>query len=187
MPKKRARTSTGPTAKPSAPGRTPPPHLHVLLTGGTIDKSYDVVGERFTFDEGSIIRSSLATALIENYTVEQLYLIDSRDMNVDHRVKLVEAIDRSPHSRFIIVHGTSAMQETAHELDNQYSGEKTIVLTGALKPIRYSDTEAMANLATACCAARYFPAGVYIAMHGLVERPGAIAKDASTGQFVRTS
>ena len=62
--------------------------------------------------------------------------------------------------------------------------DKTIVLTGALAPARFAESDATFNLGMAFAAAQTLPAGVYIAMNGQVFRGDAVRKDRQQGQFV---
>ena len=48
--------------------------------------------------------------------------------------------------------------------------KKTIVLTGALSPARFSDSDATFNIGMAFATAQTLPAGVYVAMNGRVFR-----------------
>jgi L-asparaginase len=61
---------------------------------------------------------------------------------------------------------------------------KTIVLTGALAPARFTESDASFNLGMAFAAAQTAPAGVYIAMSGQVFDGLKVRKDRAAGKFV---
>ena len=61
---------------------------------------------------------------------------------------------------------------------------RTIVLTGALAPARFSETDAPFNLGMAFATAQTAPAGVYITVNGCVFRGDEVIKDRERGCFV---
>jgi L-asparaginase len=157
--------------------------LLVITTGGTFDKSYDVVNECFSFIEESSVPRLIEGAYLSDIEYAVVKLMDSWDMQAEHRSTIAAAIEKSPLSRIVVVHGTSTIIETANLFAERFGTEKTIVLTGALKPLRYDALEAACNFGAAICAARYFNPGVYVAMHGLVEPPHRLHKNSDTGRF----
>jgi L-asparaginase len=62
--------------------------------------------------------------------------------------------------------------------------DKTIVLTGAMRPFALGDSDASFNLGAALIAAQTLPAGVYICMNGNVHRGNEVIKDYQQGVFV---
>jgi L-asparaginase len=64
--------------------------------------------------------------------------------------------------------------------------DKTVVLTGALSPARFAETDAPFNLGMAVAAAQIAAPGVYIAMSGQVFDGLKVAKDRAAGKFVAT-
>jgi L-asparaginase len=60
---------------------------------------------------------------------------------------------------------------------------KTIVITGALRPERFSNSDADFNIGTALGALNVLPPGVYIAMSGRVLPWQHLKKDPKTGNF----
>ena len=67
------------------------------------------------------------------------------------------------------------MVDTAQEL--QGLDGKTIVLTGALNPARFRDSDAIFNIGCAVGAVQSLPPGVYIAMNGKVWDPDHVRKN----------
>ena len=64
---------------------------------------------------------------------------------------------------------------------------KTIVLTGALSPARFSDSDATFNIGMAFAAVQSLPSGVYVAMNGRVFRGDEVKKDREQRRFVATN
>ena len=58
-----------------------------------------------------------------------------------------------------------------------WAPEKTVVLTGAMRPAWFRDSDADFNLGFALGAASALPAGVYVAMHGRVFAAGRVRKN----------
>mmetsp|Transcript_28432 Transcript_28432/g.59568 ORF Transcript_28432/g.59568 Transcript_28432/m.59568 type:complete len:209 (+) Transcript_28432:190-816(+) len=95
-----------------------------------------------------------------------------------------------PFDGVVITHGTDTMAETARFLAEQHKHSHKvlppILVTGAMLPERFSDSDASFNLGMAIAAVQLSPPGfVGICMHGLVLKHDEIDRDAVTGQFVR--
>jgi len=88
----------------------------------------------------------------------------------------------SEFARIVITHGTDTMTQTAQAL--LAIRDKTIVLTGALAPARFNETDAPFNLGLAFAAAQVASPGVYIAMNGTVFRGDQVEKDRAQQRFV---
>jgi L-asparaginase len=71
--------------------------------------------------------------------------------------------------------------ETAHELRGLAG--KTIVLTGALQPARFADSDAAFNLGLAVGAAQVLPPGVYITANGQVFPADSVRKNVALNRF----
>jgi L-asparaginase len=159
-----------------------PNTILVLTTGGTIDKQY--------FDALSAyqITDSIVTKLLEvgrvrhPYQVEEVLRKDSIDMTDEDRAQIVAHVTRATQSSIVITHGTDTMTLTAQALA-QIPG-KTIVLTGALAPARFSESDAAFNLGMAFATAQTAAPGVYIAINGSVFRGDAVVKNRELGYFV---
>ncbi len=64
---------------------------------------------------------------------------------------------------------------------------RTIVLTGALAPARFAESDAVFNVGMAFGAVQSLPAGVYICMNGQVFEAAEVVKDRSRNAFVLRS
>jgi L-asparaginase len=155
----------------------------VLTTGGTIDKQYFDVTSQYQISD-SVIPKLLSLARVTHpFECEALLHKDSLDLTDSDRAAIVERVRNSAHTRVVITHGTDTMTLTAKAL-SAIDG-KTIVLTGALAPARFQESDAAFNLGMAFAAAQTAPQGVHIAMNGSVFRWGEVVKDAARQQFVR--
>ena len=81
----------------------------------------------------------------------------------------------------MITHGTDTMVQTAQHLKD--IATKPIVLTGAMKPARFRDTDALFNVGFALGALQSLSEGVYLAMNGGVFDPDRVAKNRYAMQF----
>ena len=157
----------------------------VLTTGGTIDKAYfDALSEY------QIVDSSLPQLLKEArvalpFRIVELMRKDSLELTDADRAAIVQAAAAAPETRIVVTHGTDTMTETAKALAAKVPG-KTIVLTGALTPARFADTDAPFNLGMAFAAVQTCPPGVWIAMSGQVFDGLKVRKDRAAGRFVET-
>jgi L-asparaginase len=156
----------------------------ILTTGGTIDKVYfDTKGG---YQVGApmveqILRHGRVTAAV---SVVELLRKDSLDMDDADRALIRDAVIDSEAARIIVTHGTDTMVETAQAL-NGIPG-KTIVLTGALQPGRFADSDAPFNLGMAIAAVQVLGAGVYIVANGTVFEGGQVRKNIALNQFEKT-
>ena len=155
----------------------------VLTTGGTIDKNYfDALSEYRIVDSG--IPALLEEARVAvPFRVVELMRKDSLDLTESDRALIAAAARQAPEGRIVITHGTDTMTETAQVLAAEVPG-KTMVLTGALSPARFAETDAPFNLGMAFAAAQACPAGVWIAMSGQVFDGLKVRKDREAGKFV---
>ena len=156
----------------------------ILTTGGTLDKVHDLVREALVFDReaGSCVPEILARARAEFPRVESLMWLDSLDMIDADRERILDAIRAAGERAIVIVHGTGTMGQTARYLAGRV-GDKTVVLTGAMRPQSLGRSDAGFNLGGAIVAAQLCAAGVWGVMNGRVMAADALDKDRNTGRF----
>ncbi|TIX48892.1 asparaginase domain-containing protein [Alteraurantiacibacter aquimixticola] len=154
----------------------------VLTTGGTIDKNYfDALSEYQITDSG--IPDLLKEARVAlPFRVVELMRKDSLELTDADRTLIAAAVREAPESRIVITHGTDTMTETAKALADV--PDKVIVLTGALSPARFAETDAPFNLGMAFAAAQTASPGVWIAMSGQVFNGVKVKKDRAAGRFI---
>ena len=158
------------------------PAILVLTTGGTIDKNYfDALSEYQIVDSG--IPALLKEARVAlPFRIEEACRKDSLELTGEDRAEIARRVTVAPETRIVITHGTDTMTETAKALAGVAG--KTLVLTGALSPARFAETDAPFNLGMAFAAAQVAPPGVYIAMSGQVFDGLKVKKDREAGRFV---
>ena len=153
----------------------------IYTTGGTIDKVYfDAKGG---YEVGApMVRQILEHArVLSDVPIVELLRKDSLEMTAADRAAIREAITASDAVRIVVTHGTDTMVETARELTG--IAGKTIVLTGALQPARFDDSDAAFNLGLAIGAVQALTAGVYIAANGQVFAANAVRKNKALNRF----
>ena len=156
----------------------------VVTTGGTIDKVYFDAKSEFEVGR-SLVGDLLREAHVHvDYEIVEVLRKDSLDMTDADRALVRDAIAARPHARVVVTHGTDTMVETARVLEALT--QRTIVLTGALSPARFANTDAMFNVGLAFGAVQALPAGVYIAMNGQIFASDRVRKDRVTNRFVAT-
>lgn len=155
--------------------------LKVFATGGTIDKVYfDAKSEYQVGAPGvsEIFRIGGVTAPIE---VESILKKDSLELTDADRALIREKILTSPYSHILITHGTDTMTVTAAAL--QGIPEKVIVLTGAMQPASFRESDAIFNVGFALGALQALAPGVHIAMNGQIFNPLKIKKNIQLNRF----
>lgn len=154
----------------------------VLTTGGTVDKAYfDALSEYQIVESG--IPALIAQARVAlPVRVMELMRKDSLELTDADRALIAAAVREAPESRVVITHGTDTMTESAKALAD--IAGKTIVLTGALSPARFAETDAPFNLGMAFATAQVAAPGVWIAMSGQVFDGLKVRKDRVAGKFV---
>ena len=160
-------------------------NLQIFTTGGTIDKVYfDALSEYQIGDP--VIGAMLEQMNVGfEYQVSELMRLDSLDMNDDHRRQIQQAVASAEATHILILHGTDGMVETASwlgDIDN-----KTILLTGALQPAAFANTDAVFNIGCAIGALQSRGFGVYIAMNGQVFAADQVVKNRAANRFETAS
>jgi L-asparaginase len=157
--------------------------IAIVTTGGTIDKAYFDALSTYQIGE-PVVTNLLKIGKVEHpFRIFELLRKDSLDMTAEDRLHLVEQVRSLSESRVVITHGTDTMTDSAAAL--AVVPHKTIVLTGALAPARFAESDAAFNLGMAFAAVQTLPPGVYIAMSGEVFRGHEVRKDRANARFVR--
>lgn len=155
-----------------------------IQMGGTIDKAYPKAIGGYAFDIGEAAFSSILADLKPSfkYSTKTICQKDSQDLTRQDRQLLKEYIDQTECDNFVVTHGTDTMIETGQFIA-EMSG-KTVVLTGALTPAAFKQSDAPIQLGLAIMAAQLLSAGVYIAMNGIVKPVSHIQRERKTGKFI---
>lgn len=156
--------------------------IRLLATGGTFDKEYNELTGALYFKAthlNEILQLGRSRLDLE---VETLMMIDSLEMNDDHRQNILNACQRCAENHILITHGTDTMENTA-----SYLGKagllKTIVITGAMVPYKFGSSDGLFNLGSALAFVQTLPAGVYVAMNGKYFPWNNVTKNKEKGEF----
>jgi L-asparaginase len=155
--------------------------LEILTTGGTIDKVY--FDKKNNYEVGEPFIEELLNKMNVNisFKVKSLMRIDSIDMTDVHRELILNHIINSNANNFLITHGTDTIVETAIYLKK--ISDKTIVLTGSLKPAIFIDNDAIFNVGSALTSSQILKKGVYIVINGQVFNPDNVRKNLEKNIF----
>ena len=155
--------------------------LNILTTGGTIDKIYYDDKSDYKIGEPEIGRILKAMDVAFRWEVRALMRKDSLHMIDSDRSLIRQAVLASNDQHYLITHGTDSMTETAAVLSDM--GDRVIVMTGALHPARFIDSDAVFNIGCAIGAVQTLPPGVWIVMNGQVWDPAHVRKNRSANRF----
>ena len=155
--------------------------LLIITTGGTIDKIYFDDKSDYQVGEPQISQILHLMHVAFDFEVTALMRKDSLHLTDSDR-QLIRATAAASDCRHVLItHGTDSMVETAAVLKGLAG--KTIVLTGALNPARFRDSDAIFNIGCAVGAVQSLPEGVYIAMNGKVWDPEHVRKNVRENRF----
>lgn len=163
-------------------------HIHLVITGGTIDSVFDGTLDTTVVNDSSVIQDYLTKMIRPHFKITQeiVTLKDSRAITDHTRADVVKAIQAAPSNYIIVTHGTYTMPNTASYLTERV-GEiqgKTVVLTGAYYPLKnFAESDASFNLGFACAMVLTQNPGVYLAMNGKLFSGGAVLKNIETRRF----
>jgi L-asparaginase len=153
-----------------------------LTAGGTIDKVYFDRLSDYQVGPPGVERILQELSVGFDYSVQSVLRKDSLDMTDDDRLMIRKAVRDTDESRILITHGTDTMIETAKCLDGIQG--KRVVLTGAMQPAGFQDSDAVFNvgMAIGVLLASSEP-GVWIVMSGGIFDPWKSRKNRSQGVF----
>lgn len=154
----------------------------ILTTGGTIDKAYFDALSEYQITDSAVGELLKEARVAVPFRVVELMRKDSLELTDDDRALITATARSAPETRVVVTHGTDTMTDTAKVL--AAIPGKTIVLTGALAPARFAQSDAAFNLGMAVAAAQVAQPGVYIAMSGEVFDGLKVRKDRAAGKFV---
>ncbi len=160
----------------------------ILTTGGTIDKTYDETDGSLR-NVRSVLNNILMGMRLPTLGVhhERVLTKDSLDMTDGDRDVILNAVRvaLADQDAVLVVHGTDTLEVTgAHLHDHLVGLDKPVVLTGAMRPYEFRDTDASQNITEALLACRLLDPGVYVVMHNQVLRFPGVVKDRSRLTFI---
>ena len=160
--------------------------IALLTTGGTIEKTYDEETGILS-NQSSQVDQMLKRLRLPGLRIQRLNLMakDSLEMTDHDREIICKAVELYMLQELpvILLHGTDTMEHTAEYLHNHLKCEKPVILTGAMKPFGFEDSDALQNLTEAMVSASILSPGVYIVIHGQVLQLPGVKKNKSKKTF----
>ncbi len=155
----------------------------ILNSGGTFNKRYNKRNGELEVPYDSQAVESILKYVDAPYDMAGVIFKDSLEMDINDRKMLASIIMESKDDKFLIVHGTDTMKETAEFLSEIYEDRK-IILTGAMKPFEIDKIESTLNIGLSmgfleACEKN----GVYICMNGYIQLWDKIEKNTQQGRF----
>ena len=162
--------------------------IHLLSTGGTIEKIYSEQTGQVENLETKINRY-LRLLRLPDTEVEAEHLMnkDSLEMTDEDRALVFETVklrlaDGAP---IVITHGTDTVVETGLYLKKRLEDLRVpIVFTGAMTPLGFERSDGLQNLTESLLAAKILSPGIWLVMHGQVFPIDRVRKDRDLAQFV---
>ena len=155
--------------------------LLIITTGGTIDKIYFDDMSDYQIGDPQIGQILHDMQVGFSFEVNAMMRKDSLHVTEEDRQQIHDAISASDATHVLITHGTDSMVKTALLLADIPG--KTMVLTGALNPARFRDSDAIFNIGCAVGALQALPKGAWIAMNGCIWDPGEVRKNRGKNRF----
>ena len=161
--------------------------LHLLTTGGTIEKIYS---EQTGQVENLIAKIDRYLHMLRlpdaEIGVTPLMNKDSLEMTDEDRELLLSATqERVTQAPVVITHGTDTMVQSGQLLKRRLGLlAYPVVLTGAMTPLGFERSDGLQNLTESLFAARVLQPGVWIVMHGDVFDVEHARKDRERARFV---
>ena len=159
--------------------------IKIFITGGTFDKEYNELSGKLYFNNShmyELLQLGRCRLILD---IETLMMVDSMEMSKTERNYIVQKCIEEPVQQIVITHGTDTMVETAHMLADSVP-KKTIVLTGAMIPVKFGSSDGLFNMGSALSFVQALPSGVYIAMNGQVFNQKNVRKNKKLGIFEET-
>jgi len=163
--------------------------IGILTTGGTIEKTYNETdGSLRNVD--SVLTDILRHLRFHELEIRHVRIMskDSLDMTDDDRRTILAAVREAlaVDDALVIIHGTDTLAVTGEFLHASLPTlTRPIVLTGAMRPYEFRDTDAFQNMTEALLACRLVTPGVYVAMHNQVLRFPGVVKDRQRMTFTQ--
>ena len=156
--------------------------IRIFITGGTFDKEYNELNGQLFFKDTHMQDLLEMGRCRLDIDIRTLMMIDSLEMTEDDRQLIAHPCNHCEETQIEITHGTDTMSETAKVLAANVKN-KTVVLFGAMIPIKFGSSDGLFNLGGALAFVQTLPPGVYIAMNGRYFNWNNVRKNRETGIF----
>jgi L-asparaginase len=156
--------------------------IRIFITGGTFDKEYNELNGQLYFKDthmSDLLEMGRSKVAVE---IRTLMMVDSLEMTEEDRELIVYQCNNADEDKIVITHGTDTMADTAKVLAQKVK-DKTVILTGAMIPIKFGSSDGLFNLGSALAFAQTLPHGVYVAMNGRYFNWDNVRKNKQTGVF----
>ncbi|MBL7709431.1 MAG: asparaginase [Chitinophagaceae bacterium] len=156
--------------------------IRIFITGGTFDKEYNEITGQLYFNDThmhDLLEMGRSKVPVE---IRTLMMIDSLEMTDEDRELIAYQCNQCDEEKIVITHGTDTMAMTAKLLAEKVK-DKTIILTGAMIPIKFGSSDGLFNLGSALAFAQTLSPGVYVAMNGRYFNWDNVRKNKQTGMF----
>ena len=154
--------------------------IALLATGGTVSATQDLNGEYKAGVLGvdELLKGVDGLLKFGRIQAEQIANIDSCDMNDEIWLKLAKRCEEllPKVQSIIITHGTDTMEETAFFLSLVLKAEKSIILTGSMRPYNSLSFDGTKNIYNAFVLANSKAKGVMITMNDKIFSPKMVSK-----------
>jgi L-asparaginase len=155
----------------------------ILNSGGTFNKRYNSISGDMEVPCDSLAVEEILSSVKSKYDMAGVLFKDSLDMDINDRKLLASIIIESHDDKFLIIHGTDTIDETAHFLSEIFE-DRVVVLTGSMKPYELDKVEPSFNLGMAMGFLKSnCEFGVFICMNGYVEKWDKLRKNKDLGRF----
>ena len=156
--------------------------IRIFITGGTFDKEYNELNGELYFKDthmSELLEKGRSKVAVE---IRTLMMVDSLQMTDGDRSLIAHQCLSCDETQIVVTHGTDTMSETAKMLAQKIKN-KTVILTGAMIPIKFGSSDGLFNLGSALAFAQTLPPGVYVAMNGRYFNWDNVRKNKQTGVF----
>ena len=157
-------------------------YIKIFATGGTFDKEFNEISGELYFNETHIYDLLKLGRSQLDVKIETLMMIDSLKMAKEDRKFIINKCQKEKTDKIIIMHGTDTMVDTA-QLIAATIEDKTIILTGAMIPIKFGSSDGLFNLGSALSFIQVINPGIYITMNGRYFKYDNVYKNKKLGIF----
>jgi len=156
--------------------------IRIFVTGGTFDKEYNEITGQLYFNDTHLHNLLDMGRNKVQVEIRTLMMVDSLEMTDGDRDLIAHQCNQCEENKIVITHGTDTMSDTARLLAQKVK-LKTIILTGAMIPIKFGSSDGLFNLGSALAFAQALAPGVYVAMNGRYFTWDNVRKNKQTGIF----
>ena len=156
--------------------------INIITTGGTIDKIYFDAKSDYQIGKPVIGELLQRIGVQLDFSVTPLMRKDSLDLTDADRQLIVDTVAVADSDYILVTHGTDSMVETGKWLKAQVP-DKKVLLTGALQPAAFRESDAVFNIGCALGALQLVAPGAYIAMNGQVFDVSKVRKNVKANRF----